>query len=539
MTLLTLLKKESVVPHRNILVMAFISGLANVAILALINTAAGRSPQTDAGTRLLLLFLVAMAVFNISQRYMFNKTAVVFETMVDGLRTRILDKIRTSDLVTLERMGHAEVYTKLTHNTTVISQTAGMMAAAIQSALMVTFSILYISFLSMPAFFITVGTIVIGCFVYLNSEKKIIGYIHSANRTEVDFFNGVTNILKGFKESKMSARRSGALSRHTKNVSEETKNLKITASQMYSRNYVFAQNFFYILIAVVIFLLPQLVPTYAESVTEVAATILFIIGPLSTVVSGVPAYTNADIAVKEIYQLEESLDGAGSSVPIDEEAEPMTQKFERLEVRNLEFSYRDPAGAAMFSIGPVDFDLKAGETVFIVGGNGSGKSTFIKALLGLYTPDRGTIAVNGENVDIYNLQGYREMFSTILSDFHLFDRLYGMRDVDEGKVNELIRQMGLEKKTKYINGRFGNLELSTGQRKRLAMIVAILEDRPICVFDEWAAEQDPEFRQYFYETLLKELKSRGKGVIAISHDDRYFDMADRVIKMDYGRMVPA
>lgn len=536
MTLLTLLKKESVVPHRNILVMAFVSGLANVAILALINAAAGNTSPEATGTRLLLLFLVAMAIFNISQRYMFNKTAVVFETVVEGLRTRILNKIRTSDLVTLERMGHAEVYTKLTHNTTVISQTAGMMAAAIQSGLMVVFSILYISLLSMLAFFITVGMIVLGCIAYLNSEKKIIGYIHSANRTEVDFFNGVTNILKGFKESKMSMRRSGAISRHTRDVSEETKRLKITASQMYSRNYVFAQNFFYILIAIVIFLLPRLVPTYADVVTEVAATILFIIGPLSTVVSGIPAYTNADIAVKEIYQLEAALDGAGSSVPINEDVEPLVTDFKRLEIRDIEFSYRDPAGVPMFSIGPIDFHLDAGETVFIVGGNGSGKSTFIKTLLGLYHQDRGSIAVNGIDVDIHNLQGYRELFSTILSDFHLFDRLYGLSDVDETMVNDLIRQMGLEKKTQYVNGKFTNVELSTGQRKRLAMIVALLEDRPICVFDEWAAEQDPEFRQYFYETLLKEMKNRGKGVIAISHDDRYFDLADRVIKMDYGRI---
>lgn len=539
MTLTTLLKKESVVPHRNILIMAFISGLANVGILALINSAAGSTTQDDSNTRLLLLFLVAMAVFNIAQRYMFNKTAIVFETVVDRLRTRILDKIRVTDLITLERLGHAEIYTKLTQNTTIISQAAGVMAASIQSALMVIFSVLYISTLSMLAFGITVGMIGAGCFLYLKNEKKIIGFIHAAHRSEVTFFNGLTNILQGFKEAKFSVRRSRAISTYAKEVSEETKRLKITASQMYSGNYVFAQNFFYVLIALVIFLLPRLVPTYADSVTEVAATILFIIGPLSTVVSGIPAFTNANIAVQEVYRLEEALDGANANATVVEEAEPLVESFERLEVRNLEFSYRDPAGNSMFSIGPMDFDLKAGEIVFIVGGNGSGKSTFIKTLLGLYMPERGNITVNDIRVDADNLQNYRELFSTILSDFHLFDRLYGLENVDEGRINELITQMALEKKTQFANGRFTNLELSTGQRKRLAMIVALLEDRPVYVFDEWAAEQDPEFRKYFYEDLLKEMKSKGKGVIAISHDDRYFANADRIVKMEYGETVPA
>ncbi len=535
MTLLALIKNESVVPQRNILAMAFVSGFANVGILALINAAAG-SPVEDSGnTQLLLMFLVAMAVFNIAQRYLFYKTAIVFETIVDNLRTRILGKIRSSSLESLERLGHAEVYTKLTQNTTIISQASGIMAASIQSALMVTFSVFYIASLSMIAFLITIGMITAGCFLYLQKEKKIIGYIYSANRKEVAFFNSVTNILKGFKEAKMNVRRGKSLAIHARRVSEETKDLKIVASQMYSSNYVFSQNFFYLLIAVVIFLLPRLVPTYADAVTEVAATILFIIGPLSAVVSGVPAYTNADIAVKEIDQLEAALDNGKKDVPVVvEDIDPVVDEFKTLKVENLEFAYRDDQGGTMFSVGPIDFSLKAGELVFIIGGNGSGKSTFIKALLGLYRSDRGSITVNDVQIDEGNLQNYREMFSTILSDFHLFDRLYGLKDVEEARVNELIKEMGLEKKTSFVNGQFTNLDLSTGQRKRLAMVVAMLEDRPIYVFDEWAAEQDPEFRAFFYNTLLGKMTSEGKAVIAISHDDHYFGKAQRILKMDYG-----
>ena len=89
----------------------------------------------------------------------------------------------------------------------------------------------------------------------------------------------------------------------------------------------------------------------------------------------------------------------------------------------------------------------------------------------------------------------------------------------------------------YADGRFSTLDLSTGQRKRLAMVAALLDDKPIYIFDEWAADQDPGFRRYFYEGLLGELKARGKTVLAVTHDDRYFGVADRVVKRGEGGVV--
>jgi putative ATP-binding cassette transporter len=119
----------------------------------------------------------------------------------------------------------------------------------------------------------------------------------------------------------------------------------------------------------------------------------------------------------------------------------------------------------------------------------------------------------------------------------LFGKLYGLRDLDPGQVNALLERMQLDTKTAYVDGRFTSLNLSTGQRKRMGLLIALLEDKPICVFDEWAAEQDPEFRSYFYEELLHQLKEEGKTIIAVSHDDRYFHHADKIIKMEYGQLV--
>ena len=175
--------------------------------------------------------------------------------------------------------------------------------------------------------------------------------------------------------------------------------------------------------------------------------------------------------------------------------------------------------------------------LFLIGGNGSGKTTLLKLLTGLYYPDSGTIALDERILDKTTYQAYRELFALIFDEFHLFDRLYGLDSINSKKVNDLLRLMELDAKTEVLDEGFTNIQLSTGQRKRLAMIVALLDDRPIYVLDEWAADQDPHFRKYFYDVLLYELKEQGKTIIAVSHDDRYFHVADRVLKMEYGQFV--
>jgi putative ATP-binding cassette transporter len=203
----------------------------------------------------------------------------------------------------------------------------------------------------------------------------------------------------------------------------------------------------------------------------------------------------------------------------------------------MTFHYRDKSGKTLFSLSSINLTLKQGEMLFIVGGNGSGKSTLLKLLTGLYYPATGFLYVDDDEIDSSNYQSYRELFAIIFTDFHLFDRLDGLGEVDESRLKSLLRLMELNKKTKYIDGKFTNLELSTGQKKRLAFIAAVLEDKPIYIFDELAADQDPQFRKQFYEVILPDLKKQGKTIIAVTHDDKYFHVADRVLKMEYGQLV--
>jgi len=201
-------------------------------------------------------------------------------------------------------------------------------------------------------------------------------------------------------------------------------------------------------------------------------------------------------------------------------------------------SYHREQDDSHFVLGPIDLSFHRGELVFLVGGNGSGKSTLAKMIAGLYPPEAGEIRLDGQLISDKSRDEYRQLFSAVFSDFYLFDDLLGLHHADlDGQAEEYLTQLHLNHKVKVKNGTLSTTAVSQGQRKRLALLTAYLEDRPFYLFDEWAADQDPVFKDVFYTQLLPELKARGKTILVISHDDRYFDAADRLIKLDYGKIV--
>lgn len=262
-------------------------------------------------------------------------------------------------------------------------------------------------------------------------------------------------------------------------------------------------------------------------------TLIYLFTPLTGVVGLVPNLAGALVALRKI-----------ASLDLDEPAPvlvPVPAKdngaWRQLSLRNIVFSYRDQAD--QFVLGPIDLEVAAGEIVFIVGGNGSGKSTFARVLTGLYPADSGQILVNGKPVHASDLPAYRENFSAIFADFWLFDHLLGHEDQQEldQQAVEYLKLFELTDKLHISNAQFSTTALSTGQRKRLALLSAMLDPRPIYLFDEWAADQDPRFRDIFYKELLPLLRDQGKGIIVISHDERYFSEGDRILRLDRGQLV--
>ena len=341
--------------------------------------------------------------------------------------------------------------------------------------------------------------------------------------------------VEGFQQVRLNRQRSDDLYADAEAISQAVKESKVQTASLYNGKYILSQAFFYTNLAAIVFVLPQLIPTYLDTLSDITVAIVFFIGPLTVVVSSIPAYFRANIAAEHIFALEQKLDEFRKAPSPN--AIQSIDSFTKITLTDVEFAYGGEDRAERFRIGPLSFDINAGEILFIVGGNGSGKSTLLKVLTSLYQPQKGMLAIDGLTVDDVTIHAYRELFSIIFSDFHLFHKLYGLRHVDSEKVSELLEQMQLDDKTTYAEGRFTSLDLSTGQRKRMALLVSLLEDKQICIFDEWAAEQDPEFRSYFYEHLLHELQSDGKTIIAVTHDDRYFHHADRIIKIEYGKLV--
>ena len=265
---------------------------------------------------------------------------------------------------------------------------------------------------------------------------------------------------------------------------------------------------------------------------------MFIVGACFGLVQSIPILLNANAAADRIVQLENALRATVSSAQLREIQIP--KRFDKIEMREIVFRYVDKFSETSFKIGPIDFSLRSGELVFITGGNGSGKSTFLRVLAGLYPPDSGEIILDGKHIDDSNRDEYRDLMSAIFFDYHLFRRLYGIPDPEPGEVDSPAQTVPAGRQDRTIDGEFRTLDLSGGQRRRLALIVSLLEKRPILLLDEWTAEQDPEFRRKFYDDLLPELMKAGATIVVITHDDRYLDelnLAARRIRMDEGRIV--
>ncbi|MGK3959188.1 cyclic peptide export ABC transporter [Sorangium sp. So ce118] len=535
MTIIELVTAEAAGERRTILVAATLAGAANTLILALVNIAA-MEPAT-AGLRLFVMFGLAVLLYIVTARRTYNRTTQLIETALHRIRTRIITKIERTDLQGMERIGTSEIMDRITENMSVISDSAGVIANLLQSVAIIAFATVYLAWRSLPAFALMVLLVVAGVVLFLSKQALVGEYLQRSGQERLTFFDLVTDFLRGFKEAKYNQRRAREIRHDIVQSSASLREATTEANHIFNDNIIFASCILFAMLGALVFVLPLHVEIDGATLGTLVSGVLFAWGPLGTLVGGFPAYLRSNHALAQVQALEEKLDAnARAATPAEEVEDPWQGRFTTIEARDLEYQYVPEGGARPFRIGPVNLTVAAGEVIFVVGGNGSGKSTFLKAFTGLYEPTAGELRADDVLVQPENAASYRGLFSAIYSDFHLFAKLYGLLDVEPAAVQRLLAEMQIEDKTAYKDRRFTKRNLSTGQRKRLAMIVALLEDRPIYIFDEWAADQDPEFRKRFYEELIPALKRQGKTVIAVSHDDRYYRCADRVVTMEYGRI---
>ncbi len=293
---------------------------------------------------------------------------------------------------------------------------------------------------------------------------------------------------------------------------------------------------FYGLIGLLLFALPALKDFSPQLLTGYIFTVVYLLGPLGAATNALPALGTANVALHKVEALGLSLTAHahGENPSYQPDA---TGPWKDLRLAEIVYAYEPDKGERGFTLGPISLTIHPGELIFIAGGNGSGKSTLAKLVGGLYVPKAGEIRLNERPITEANREWYRQHFAIIFSDCYLFDGLLGLTDVGlDTRAQDYLVQLQLEHRVRIENGVFSSTALSQGQRKRLALLTAYLEDRPIYLFDEWAADQDQQFKAVFYTRLLPELRNRGKAVLVISHDERYFHLADRLIKLDEGRL---
>jgi len=540
MKVVTLFRTEGSIPVRTMIAMATLAGLSSAGVLAVINAAAEIAASDEQSIRYLVLFAIVVALYIISQRYIMTESARHVENILHSIRCRLADKIRLCDLAVFERIGRAEIYASVAKETQLISQSAMLLVIGVQSAILVGFTILYVAWLSKIAFAITLVVTWITLSIYFTRQRENERRLHTVMERENRLLDSFTDIIDGLKEVKMNWGRSSDLHLHVCQLSSSARDLKIDIQQKLANQFIFTQAMTYLLLATLVFLLPKLAPGFSEVVVKSTTAILFILGPMSTIIASIPVMTNANVAAENIEQLESLL---GEHQPPATPHGQRIEGFECIEFDAVTFEYSERFGERGFSIGPIDLVLNAGDVVLLSGGNGSGKSTFLKLVGALYQARSGTIRIDGAPLERVDLRDYRNLFSTVFSDYHLFRRLYGFYSVDEVRVRELLEYLEIDDKTGLMNGEFQTLDLSAGQRKRLALAVAMLEDHPIVLLDEWAAEQDPIFRRKFYSEIIPDLQRAGKTIVAVTHDDvadvthdpDYFRGQRRHIVMEDGR----
>jgi putative ATP-binding cassette transporter len=394
--------------------------------------------------------------------------------------------------------------------------------------------LIYLLSISLLLFSITLGIAILGAAVYHFSSKKAANGFQEYRNLENKFMESFVDIIDGFKEIFMEPRIGRNIFKNKISViAEDSYNNNLKAFTGFVSNQVIGQVLSYILISSVLLYFSVALKIKAADIVSFVFTLLYLLGAIEAVMVLLPGLMRARIAAANLIDLKKELENAGFSNPLPEKY-ILKDEFRTLSVRGLKFLYGE--GDNSFGIGPINFDVKKGETVFIYGGNGSGKTTFIQSLLGIHTPTEGEISFNTDPLTRENYAVYRTLFSVVFSDFYMFSELYAADTFDSEKWKFYLHLFELEEKVTIEGKRFSTTDLSTGQRKRLALVTALLEEKPILVLDEWAADQDPHFRKKFYTQIIPILKEQEISIIAITHDDKYYSCADRLYKMEYGEL---
>lgn len=526
----TLFKKENEKSLFVVSLLSAVSGLGNALIIFTISEALARR-DTGLSLGLLLFFILGIVVYVYGQRLVRVRLLKITNNIVYEKRVTLINEIQDASFEKIQSMEDGKIHAGLNNDTETVSIFANLLITAATSIVTLLCCFIYLGIINFYGFLLSLLIIIIASGLYFLVGKFANGIYERTRDIQNVFFKFINDLTGGFKELKINRQKRLEFKSDMVGKCEEYRDQKIRAALAFANVFVAGELLFVVVIGAVAFVFPYL---FTEMSTDQLRNYIFIFlymtGPVRSVLNTIPEIINTGVSYKRINSLIKELKS---------DKEPLTLKEESvgssvsLKLENVKYSYK-AGGEETFTLGPVNCEFKSGEIAFITGGNGSGKSTLGNVLTGLYTPDSGSVYLNGAET---NPEQLSQKFSAVFNECYLFEKLYGISHKDKTEeIDSYLKMLRIDGKVEIKNGIFSTTKLSTGQRKRLGLLISYLEDRDVFFFDEWAADQEPAFRDFFYNVLLGKLKEAGKCVIAITHDDRYFNIADKLVVMEMGKI---
>ncbi len=522
--------------------LGLLAGVATAGLLALIHAAAADGPATARFAGAFAATCAAALATRVGSALLLTRLS---QDAIYDLRLRLCRQLPGLPLRELEALGPARLLAVLTEDVATLGAALPSLPVLGTNIAVVASCLAYLAWLSPRAFGAFAAFLAVAVVTYQLPIAWARRRFQRARDEQDALFQHLRTLIEGAKELKLSpARRERFFAEGLGPTADRLRREGTLAHGCYVIADGWGSLLAFLAVAGVLFGRAELgLGTHAAG--GYALVILFMVSPLQVIFAVLPTLAGARVALRTIAALGASLGGPGEAAPSPPPGRPGEAAPEApaattsVELAGVRHAYRrGPGDHDSFTLGPLDLTLRPGEIVFVVGGNGSGKSTLAKVLTGLYEPEAGTILWNGAAVGSETRDAYRQQFSAVFSDFFLFDDLSVRDESSDERARELLARLRLARHVTVSGGALSTIDLSQGQKKRLALLSALLEDRPAYVFDEWAADQDPAFKEIFYTQLLPELRRQGKLVLVISHDDRYFGVADRVHRLEDGRLAP-
>lgn len=519
------------------IVFSLIAGVANVAILAV----AGFSISAHRSAALLMVFVALCVAVPLARVVSETLLTYLVQDSLLTLRAELARRVMAVGLRDFEEIGIHRLSSSFTEDITRITAAFGLLPVMFMNLGAILACFAYMVWLDPRIFAGILAFVVVGIASYQWALAHSLKYLQLARSHDDDVYRHFQALIMGFKELKLnSSRREALLSAALIPAAREARSAYLSGLRVYTYASSWGQLLLFVALGLVMFAFSGLSGTSPPVLIGFSFTLIYLIGPLQMVMNTVPELARASVSVRNLERFSLTLNGV-SEAPADPSSTLITNSPGQspiLRTEGLCYQYPAPSGESVFVLGPIDISIQRGEIVFITGGNGSGKTTLAKLLTGLYTQKSGRIFLSGQEVTSTSVDSYRQAFAVTFSDCYVFDSLVGLPSPDlDQRAQRLLRSLKLDHKLKVRDGKLSTTDLSSGQRKRLALMTALLEDRPILLFDEWAADQDPAFRRMFYEELLPDLKLRGKTSLVITHDDRFFGVADRLLELEGGTVI--